>query len=282
MVHVADITEKDLRKWLQQEYMPTKPTETSLRKVLQLLKELFRYGMSLKLCAYNPAEYIQFEEYAKDCNLNKKTDEEREFSEDELSKIQKDAMKNLSDPRSLMTLLAKETGMRVGEIPVLHKSDIKNGFIQVHRQQLRGKKNGHQYFYEVGYTKNERKHPRGGRYVPITPACDAIIELAKKLPGTSEYLFHDKDGNCISKDSYEQNLRRRCERLGIKTHNNHAFRVAFNSRLIEMGFSPSDRAYILGHAVETNERNYSVSDNRRRFDIRDRMCAAENNKKGGS
>lgn len=272
-----EITESDLRKWLQNEYLPTMPKEAALRKMLQHLKKLFRFGMSLKLCTNNPAEYIEYEDYAIGCDLHKKSDEEREFSKEELSKIQADALKTPLNPRALMTLFAKETGMRAGEMPVLHTSDIdkESGFIHVHRQQLRGKKDGHQYFYEVGYTKDERTHPSGGRYVPITAACTEILRIAEQLPGTSEYLFHDKEGNWITKDSYEQNLRRRCTQLGITTKNNHAFRLAFNSYLIGLGFNSAERASILGHSVETNERHYSVSDNRQRFELRDRLLAAK-------
>ena len=89
------------------------------------------------------------------------------------------------------------------------------------------------------------------------------MELAKLLPGESDYIFHDKSGNHITPDSYEQNLRRACNRLGISTCNNHAFRIARNSEFIELGLSPSERASILGHSVETNERRYSVTDIRR-------------------
>ncbi len=286
-----EVSEEDLRKWLVTEYMPTKPKETALRKTLQLLKELFRFGITQKFCSTNPAEYIMFDDYVKDCDHSKKTAEERAFSEEELITLREDSLRTPTSPRALMTLLAMETGMRAGELAALHTSDIQGDFIHVHRQQLRDTKTGHQEFSFVDYTKDERKHPHDGRYVPITSACAEVLKLAKQLPGTSKYLFHDKDGNWITKDSYEQNLRRRCARLGIETHHNHAFRVAFNSRLIEMGFSPSERAYILGHAVETNERNYSVTDTRRRFDMRDRIREQEkksneqgkqNNKNGGS
>ncbi len=44
--------------------------------------------------------------------------------------------------------------------------------------------------------------------------------------------------------------------------NNHAFRIAFNSRLIDLGFNARERALVLGHAVETNERFYSKRDER--------------------
>ncbi|MCR5175012.1 MAG: tyrosine-type recombinase/integrase [Oscillospiraceae bacterium] len=207
----------------------------------------------------------------KDCDLSRKTDEQRAFSEEELSKLQEDALKTPANPRSLMILLAMETGLRAGELAALHSSDIEDGFIHVHRQQLRDRSNGKQIFKDVSYTKDERKHPHDGRYVPITKACANVLRLAQQLPGDSLYVFHDKSGAPVVKDSYEQNLRRRCARLGIETSHNHAFRVAFNSRLINLGFSPSDRALILGHAVETNERHYSHSDRRRLDDIKQRM-----------
>ena len=86
------------------------------------------------------------------------------------------------------------------------------------------------------------------------------------------YVFHEKGKVApISKDSYEQNLRKRCKRLGTLPKNNHAFRIAFNSKMIELGFSAADRALILGHEIQTNETHYSLTDKRRLEDIRARM-----------
>ena len=171
-----------------------------------------------------------------------------------------------------MRLLAMATGLRAGELSALQWADVLDEFIHVHRQQIRDVSSGHQVFYDVEYTKDERRHNHGGRYIPRTPAINEALELARKLDGESQYVFHDKHGNAISKDSYEQNLRRACNRLGIDTSNNHAFRIAFNSKLIEKGLSPADRALILGHAVQTNEHHYSISDRRRLNDIRQKMA----------
>ena len=79
----------------------------------------------------------------------------------------------------------------------------------------------------------------------------------------------------IPTDGYTQNLRKRCRRLGCVPTNNHAFRMAFNSRLIELGFSVSDRALILGHEVQTNETHYSLTDKRRLNMIKDRLICKE-------
>lgn len=268
---LAEITESDLRFWLVKEYLPTKPKEAALRKMLQLLKQIFSYGMAHKLCFHNPAEYILFDDYAKDCDHSKKRAEERTFSEAECNLLRQDALRRRDNPRSLMRLLSMVTGLRVGELSALLWDDVLEDYIHVHRQQVRDTSSGHQIFRDVGYTKDERKHPHGGRYIPRTPKVEEVLALAEKLPGASEYVFHDKTGDPISKDSYEQHLRRTCKRLGIETSNNHAFRIAFNSSLIEKDLSSADRALILGHAVQTNEQHYSVSDSRRLASIKQRI-----------
>ena len=44
--------------------------------------------------------------------------------------------------------------------------------------------------------------------------------------------------------------------------------MAFNSRLIALGFSASDRALLLGHEVQTNESCYSLTDNRKLLQLK--------------
>ncbi|MCR5023759.1 MAG: tyrosine-type recombinase/integrase [Lachnospiraceae bacterium] len=158
--------------------------------------------------------------------------------------------------------------MRVGELTALHKEDVQDDYIHVHRQQI---KSGNKHV-EVPYTKDERLHPHNGRYIPLTKEAKRVIELASLLSGDSPYLFHESNkSEMIPKDGYVHNLQKRCKRLGCVPTNNHAFRMAFNSRLIEMGFSASDRALILGHEVQTNEAHYSLTDKRRMEDIKNRL-----------
>ncbi|MBQ6430890.1 MAG: tyrosine-type recombinase/integrase [Oscillospiraceae bacterium] len=268
---LAEVTDSDLRRWLVKDYLPKKPKEAALKKMLQLLKQIFDYGMRKGFCIRNPAQFILFDDYAKDCDLKKKQSEERKFSQAELDRLRQDALKTCKNPRSLMRLFAMVTGLRVGELSAFLWSDVNDNYIHIHRQQVIDTSDVHQVFRDVEYTKDERKHPHGGRVIPRTKEIDEVLALAKQLPGTPTYVFHDKAGKPIKKDSYLQNLRRACRRLGITTTNNHAFRIAFNSELIEKELSPADRAMILGHAVETNEHYYSVSDRRRLEEISRKM-----------
>lgn len=271
---VISITESDLRSWFVKSYMPRKPKEQALRKMIQLLNQVFSYAIRQKMCKENPAANIVYDDYAKDCDIRKKTNEERAFSARECALLEADALKTIHNPRSLMRLFSMNSAVRAGELPTLRWADVSPGYVHVHRQQVRDISSGHEAFLEVDYTKDERKHPRGGRYVPRTRALDMVLELAKRLPGESEYIFHDKDGQPISKNSYGLHLRRACKRLGINTTNNHAFRVAYNSFLLNSGLSASERALILGHGVQTNEHYYSVTDQRTLASIKEKIDAA--------
>ncbi len=269
---IAEISDDDIKKWLVADYMRTKPTESRMKKLLQVLAQTFEYAIRQHICYDNPMKYISSTDYVSKCNLHRKRNEEKEFSESELKAIREASQKQLDNPRALMRLFSMETGLRIGELCAVHKDDIKDGFIHVHRQQIKDwDRSGRQSFYEVPYTKDEKRHPHDGRYVPITPEAQSIIDQAMMLPGTSPYLFHS-NGEPVTKDSYAQNLKFFCRRIGLTTTNNHAFRMAFNSRLIELDFSASDRALILGHQVQTNETHYSLTDKRRLEGIKERLA----------
>ncbi len=292
---IADITDEDIQLWLVREFLPKKPKAASLRKQLQLFNQIFRHGIKKKICVDNPLTYISAQDYLHKCDLTVKKDEKKAFSEKQMELINADIEKDLTNPRALIALMAEHTGMRVGELVALHKSDVypDKGYIHVHRQQHPlYDSEGHLHFEELPFTKDEKKHPHGGRKVPIIPECQRVIDLAMELKGKSEYLFHDAKGNWVSEDSYLANLRKRCRRVAREVlkdeslteeekqeladipTNNHAFRIAFNSQLIDCGLNARERALILGHSVETNERFYSKRDERSLESIASRLAHA--------
>ncbi len=269
---INEITDEDIRRFIVSNLLPNNPKPDFIKRMLQSLGAVFNYGIKKKICFDNPVRYIEAQDYYKQCDQKVKTDEEKAFSSEELSIITADAEKYLDNPRVLMSLLAKETGMRAGELAALHVDDVNDDFIHVHRQQIKVREGNHNNLVEVGYTKDERLHPHNGRLIPITDEARRVISLAKAIPGDSSYLFHDSNcSNMVPTDGYVHNLRKRCKRLGCIPTNNHAFRMAFNSRLIEIGLSPSDRALILGHEVQTNEAHYSLTDKRRLNNIKERI-----------
>lgn len=263
---IIDITEKELRDWLRDSYMPTKPKKDGLKKTLEHIKAVFKQARKENICKYSPAENILLEEYVDGCDLEVKTNEERSFSIEDNAKLKEYALQHTDNPHALVLLVSMETGLRIGELVAIKKPDVMEHFFHIHRQQRKIPKsetNEHQEFVVVNYTKNERQNPRGGRKTPITTECKRILDIALAYPGESEYVFHHKDGRPIQKDSYGQYLKRVCKRLGITATNNHAFRIAFNGRLDRAGLELNTKCLFLGNSPETNMKHYSGADERR-------------------
>lgn len=83
-----------------------------------------RYGIKKKWCKENPLIYIAAQDYLHKCDLAVKKDEKKAFSTMQLELINADIERDLTNPRALIALMAEHTGMRVGELVALHKSDV--------------------------------------------------------------------------------------------------------------------------------------------------------------
>ena len=268
---ISLISEEDIRKTIVNLFNDKTKTIETLKKLYNVLKQTFCLALLKGYCTENPMLLIVKADYKKLCKPKQKKAEEQQFSEEQLEKIREYCWNDKKNPRALMTLLSDATGMRQAELSAILKEDVEKDYFHVHRQQIKSEKDGHEYFYDVEYTKDEIFNPHDGRRIPITEEARKVLNEIKNLEGQSEYLFHDKTGKEIRKDSHGQYLRRITAKLNIPISNNHAIRKAFNARLIEKGLSSSDRALVMGHEVQTNEEHYSLTDSRRLDEIRKRL-----------
>jgi integrase len=258
------LTRDELRTFIHKKVMEEHPREYKIKAVVQLLHGSFRYAVEAGEIQVDVTGDIQPKEFFKDCDNTKKTAREKIFLPEDIEKITA-SMKEIKDnPRALAVRLSILTGMRSAEIVALKWEDIRDTSIHIHRQQkLLLDENGHRVGYvELPYTKDERRHPHGGRLFPRTPEINEVLEDAKLCCPISNngYIFTDDQGEWISKNSYELFLKRQMRKLGYTITNNHSFRMSLNSNvLLRKGVSPANRAFILGHSVETNERYYSYT-----------------------
>jgi len=114
------------------------------------------------------------------------------------------------------------------------------------------------------HTKNEKGLSSNGRFFPLTDELKALLKEIKSRQDSlnirSSFIFCNKDGEWIKEHTYVKFLRRICQKFGLKATNNHAFRMSLNSNvLIPRGISVADRAYLLGHSVQTNLNYYSFA-----------------------
>ena len=266
---ISEITEDILRKHIAEKVIPQRPKKDAMHHMICDLKKVFWFARKQHSITSSPEETLDYRDYRQFTDRRKKREEDTYFTVEETEKIRQHEWKCIDNPRALITLLCIETGMRADEPVALHKEDIHEGFIDIHRQQIRLDHVKPYQFVDVDFTKDTRTSEYTSRYFPITPRIQEIIDAALKLPGESVYLFHDAEGDMIKKDSYELYLRRHIPSLGItgKT-NNHAFRKGLNTNvLIPKGIPVNERSALLGHTVRTNERNYSP----RRKDTLDKL-----------
>ncbi|MGL6071409.1 tyrosine-type recombinase/integrase [Craterilacuibacter sp.] len=139
---------------------------------------------------------------------------ERRFEGDELQRILDD-----TDSAILKTILqlAIETGMRRGELCVLHWQDYKPAIPAL---KIQMSKNG------------------SSRVVPLSPRA---VELLEALPRSGELIFD------VEPDSITRAFRRACDRLGIENLRFHDTRHEATSQLFEDGLEVMEVASITGH-----------------------------------
>ena len=262
----------DLEIYSQQLIKDKSLTEKAFKSYKSILNLIFDYATDYdhELISINPVDRMNNKKFYKGC-YHKDTKDDEIFSLEEISQIKSEIFKRRNHKRyngyfvhGYIALLAIETGMRVAELCSLKESDIisTDNLIHIHSQQLSEKVEGHREYSYANYTKDEKGCPKGGRYYPITPTIKEILELNRsdkdKLGIKSNYVFCNFDGDWVKKDAYITFLRRMLKSMGFKVTNNHAFRKSLNSNiLIPRGIPAPERAALLGHSIDTNNRHYS-------------------------
>ncbi len=258
-------------------------TERALRDTKQLLGKIINFALFkqyIEKCPILP----NLDDLYQNTTANIRIAEEQIFLPSEIELIRTECrrlLKNTYDAKCLAILFASLTGVRAGEIPTLRWTDITEFGIHIHSQQrITRTPEKIRILEELPFTKDERRHPRGGRYFPITREIQRLLDEIKQkqadLGIVSEFIFCENSGEWLNKESYEQKLRRMCERLGLSITRNHGFRKSLNSNvLIPANIAVTERAYILGHSVEVNERNYSFCRKEQLSAIRDALDKKE-------
>lgn len=265
---IITVTADEICKYINDRSDELGLKDRALKDSVQVLSRIFEYAVHEKrIIPSNPVLDVDLSNYYQNCDNTVKTSDEKIFTPDEIRDIQKRIHSEMADkdydPVGYAMLFSIETGVRVAEIPPLRWTDITEKGIHIHCQQRMTRIKGKGRTYEeLPFTKNERRHPKGGRYFPLTDAIqnilDEVREMQKKYGVTSEFIFCNADGTWLNKETYSQRLRRMCRRIGLEITNNHAFRMSLNSNVfIPAGITVAQRAYLLGHSVETNERFYS-------------------------
>lgn len=180
------------------------------------------------------------------------------FTEYEIKLIEKYLLDNKPNVISYGIILAMRTGLRVGELCSLTKSDIDGNSLRINKTETRHRVDKGVYTREV---KDNAKTEAGNRFVLIdNKAVELINKIIRQNPN-GEYLFEINGKRCIGQ-SFTRKLERACNSLGIKPRSLHKCRKTYITTLINANVPESLIIDQVGHTDIRTSKQYYMFNNK--------------------
>lgn len=157
------------------------------------------------------------------------------------------------DITGLCVLLILNTGLRLGEICALRKSDIdyRSGFLRIERSAARVR--------DASGTHLVVQSPKSGSSVRLVAIPNDMLELLKATTQSIQrdnYLLTNTD-TPMEPRTLQYRYRKLLERCGIRYRNFHALRHTYATRCMENGVDIKSLSELLGHAdIRTTLQTY--------------------------
>ena len=171
-----------------------------------------------------------------------KEDYEEIFFDDEISKVMDYCREHTDDRACLGIALMFATGMRVGEIVALEKSDIEGCIVTVSKTETKYKTDAGPVYEVADYPKT----PAGIRKVVVP---DKYLWILEELTDgvVDGYLITGKHGKRLITQSIRNRLNSICRKLGLLTRSPHKIRKTYGSILLDSGVDSKLIEKQMGH-----------------------------------
>lgn len=182
-----------------------------------------------------------------------KEDYEEVFNEDETNKIMTHLCSNL-DCKNLGIILMFLTGVRVGELVSLKKSDFNEFTFKIRRTETRIRQECGGYLYDI---KEYPKTPAGIRTMIIPKSYWWICNKLMNINPNSEFIFVDEKGKRLTTNCIRRRLERICKTLNIYNKSPHKIRKTYGTILMDNNVDRNVITGLMGHAdIEISEKHY--------------------------
>ena len=224
---IRSISEMEIEKFLGGEIRKNLLNARAYSNLKTILRGILKYAKRKKLIFFE-VESLLAEMDVSDRELKRTTvDDEKEiFYDDEYERVLQYCYEHRDDICCLGVALMFVTGLRVGEVVSLTRSDILDGAIYVHRNETKYRKDGH-IVYEV---EERPKTPAGIRHVIVPDMYGWVLDGLRKVP--NGFIFTGKSGRL-----HTQAIRKRqyqiCRKLGIPVRSPHKARKTYGSILLD-------------------------------------------------
>lgn len=226
-------------------------TQSYAKRTVQMhrdiMSQVFNYAIAHSMTRYNPCDHATMPK-----GLSQGT---RGIPTDDAIKA---VMENTEHPFSLFALFCLYAGLRRGEALALRYEDIDGDVIHVNKSVEFVGNSPH-----IKSTKTENS------------VRDVILlePLKKKLQKGKGYIFHNENGEPISRDRYDDRWKSYCKYIGYNI-TAHQLRHGYATILYEAGVQDKDAQELLGHSDITLTRNiYTHIRSAHKNDVKDKLNA---------
>lgn len=250
---IKSISEYDIEEFVLDTIYNCKLTQKGFSNLRTLILGIFKLARRKRLVSFSISELMNDMEISKKLfRRNVKSDDEQVFTTDELPKVL-DYLKENPDIVNLGIFLLFKTGLRIGELAALKKTDITQNVIHISKTEIHYNDDAGNVIYEV---RDSPKTEAGIRDVVVPDSGLRILNRIRLLNPFGEYLF-ERRGKRIRTYVFRERLRNICRKLDITMKSPHKIRKTYGSILIDNNVQESLVINQMGHTdIKTTKKHY--------------------------
>ena len=250
---IKSISEYDIEEFVLDTIYNCKLTQKGFSNLRTLILGIFKLARRKRLVSFSISELMNDMDISKKLfRRNVKSEDEQVFTTDELPKVL-DYLKENPDIVNLGIFLLFKTGLRIGELAALKKTDITQNVIHISKTEIHYNDGAGNVIYEV---RDSPKTEAGIRDVVVPDSGIRILNRIRLLNPFGEYLF-ERRGKRIRTYVFRERLRNICRKLDITMKSPHKIRKTYGSILIDNNVQESLVINQMGHTdIKTTKKHY--------------------------
>ncbi len=257
---ISVIDEDDIERFIRTTIINQRLTRKAFNGMRILIMGIFKYAKKKKYTRISISSFFNdLQLPARAFQRTVKDNESEIFTDDEVKVISTYCWEK-ADIWSLGILLGFMTGLRVGELSALKRTDFKDRTVHIQRTEIKYKDENDKWVVSVSeYPKTET----GDRYVILPQQALDVVDHIVRISANGEYLFTGRKGQRIRGNTFNKHLSGICDNLGIKHRSMHKIRKTYATTLIDSNVSESLVQSQMGHADIATTHKYYYRDNKR-------------------